>query len=164
MSKTMINTNKKPFCPEGWEVKSHIKNGKVELKDIELWSAPKQENSIVGTELQKLVPNPLNANVLDYLLENPTLIPEVWKGRWVFFWGTIYRSSDGFLFVRCLYWSGSRWDWGGRWLDNRFRGDNPAAVLASPKSSETKPSLENLNLEQAIKVCKDNGLRVYREL
>lgn len=176
----MINTNKKPFCPEGWKVESHIKNGKVELKDIELWSTHKQENGIVGTELQKLVPNPLNANVLDYLLENPILIPEEWKGKWVFFWGTIYRSSSGCLYVRCLYWGGSRWFWDCIWLDHSFDGDNPAAVLASPKSSETKPSLDTLkkgislteadvipnetSLEQAIKVCKDNGLRVYREL
>lgn len=160
----MINTNKKPFCLEGWEVKSHIKNGTIDLKNTELWLAPNQEDGIIGTELQKLVPNPLNANVLDYLLENPTLIPEKWKDKCIYFWGTIYRNSDGDLYVRCLYWSGYRWDWSYCWLDGNFYGVDPAAVLASPKSLDTKPSLENLNLEQAIKVCKDNGLRVYREL
>ncbi len=73
----------------------------------------------------------LNANVLEYLLKNPRAIPEEWKGKYVFFWGTIYRRSDGRLYVRCLVWDGSQWYWSYYWLDIDFNGLNPAAVAAS---------------------------------
>ena len=87
---------------------------------------------MVGNNLrQELDDQPtLNANVLDYLLAHPELIPEEWKGKAVFFWGTIYRRSDGGLYVRCLYWGGSKWRWHGRWLDNGFNSGNPAALAS----------------------------------
>lgn len=72
----------------------------------------------------------LNANVLEYLLAHPDLIPEEWKGKAVFFWGTIYRDSDGGLYVRYLYWSGVRWSWVCNWLARDWIGHDPAAVLA----------------------------------
>src|SRR3989344_5319984 len=81
---------------------------------------------------QKLQGEPvLNANILDYLLANPQLIPEEWKGKAVFFWGTIYRyrHSYGHLFVRYLYWDGEQWLWDYRWLDFDFLGGHPAALL-----------------------------------
>ena len=78
----------------------------------------------------------LNANLLDYLYEHPELIPESWKKdasgntRYMFFWGTVCRSSGGHLYVRCLYWYDGRWDWSIYWLGNVFVGSNPAVVLA----------------------------------
>lgn len=72
-----------------------------------------------------------NANLLDYLLKNPTLIPEDWKGKLLFFWGTIYRCPDGNLCVRYLCWDGRRWGWDYHWLDNDWRSHCPAAVRAS---------------------------------
>jgi hypothetical protein len=72
----------------------------------------------------------LNANVLDYLLAHPELIPEEWKGKYIFFWGTIYRDSGGDLSVRYLYWSGSEWNWDYNWLDDDFNSDNPAALAS----------------------------------
>jgi hypothetical protein len=85
----------------------------------------------------------LSANVLDYLLAHPESIPEDWKGKWVYFWGTIYRNADGSLYVRFLFWHGGRWVWDYSWLAGDFRGSRPAAVSASisPKSSDTKPSV-----------------------
>jgi hypothetical protein len=79
----------------------------------------------------------MNANVLDYLLANPDLIPEEWKKdekgntRYIFFWGTVYRRSNGNLCVRCLYWDDSGWYWSLRWLVIDFFGFYPAAVPAS---------------------------------
>ncbi|MDP6571570.1 MAG: hypothetical protein QF747_01905, partial [Patescibacteria group bacterium] len=86
-----------------------------------------------GNELRKeLESQPaLPANLLDYLLEHPHLIPEEWKGKYVFFWGTIYRGSGGLLCVRCLGWYGVGWFWSCGWLDFGWDGSNPAAVLAS---------------------------------
>jgi hypothetical protein len=79
----------------------------------------------------------MNANVLDFLLANPDLIPEEWKKdehgntRYIFFWGTVYRDRGGDLYVRYLCWGGDRWGWGSRWLGSGWDGDSPAAVLAS---------------------------------
>ena len=78
----------------------------------------------------------LNVNVLDYLFKNPHLIPESWKKdekgntRYIFFWGTIYRNSGGSLYVRYLYWYGSRWRWGYHWLVRDWDSDYPALVRA----------------------------------
>lgn len=87
------------------------------------------------TELDgKLV---LNATVLDFLEDHPEFIPDDWKRdeqgntRFVYFWGTIYRDTDSDLCVRCLYWSGGRWQLNFNWLGNGWRGRNPAACLAS---------------------------------
>jgi len=44
----------------------------------------------------------LNANVLDYLLKNPSLIPKEWKDIGVVFWGTLYRSDENRLEARML--------------------------------------------------------------
>ncbi len=80
----------------------------------------------------------LNANLLDVLLANPHLIPEDWKKdengntRYVFFWATVYRDSDGVLCVRYLCFRGGRWYSVYFWLDNDWDGINPAALLASP--------------------------------
>jgi len=73
----------------------------------------------------------VNANVLDYLLANPHLIPEEWKGKAVFFWGTIYRDRGDYLCVHCLLWGGVGWRWRSRWLGRDWHGDDPAAVPAS---------------------------------
>ena len=73
----------------------------------------------------------LPANVLDFCLANPHLIPKVWKGKAVFFWGTIYRDSRGFLFVRYLYFRGGGWCSGYCRLDDDWSGVNPAALRAS---------------------------------
>lgn len=51
----------------------------------------------------------MNACFLDFLLENPELIPETWRKKnergeavFVIFWGTTYVVSGGFLMVRGL--------------------------------------------------------------
>lgn len=69
----------------------------------------------------------LNANVLDYFLENMKVVPKEWRGEKIFFWGTIYRASSGNLFVAFLYWIGVGWDYDYMWLDASIAG--PAAVL-----------------------------------
>ncbi|MDO8633009.1 MAG: hypothetical protein Q7K38_00455, partial [Candidatus Wildermuthbacteria bacterium] len=73
----------------------------------------------------------MNANVLDYLLKNPHLIPDEWKGKYLFFWGTVYRGSVGCLYVRYLCWRGVRWGWDCRWLGSGWDGRYPAALRAS---------------------------------
>ena len=131
-----IDCDATPFIPNGWSVKEHKKGGmfKFNPKKISLHLSKKQKKgSIEGNDLRKELANQppvLNANVLDYLLDYPELIPEEWKGKYIFFWGTIYRSSDGGLRVRCLGWDGSRWYWSYRWLGRGFASGSPAALAS----------------------------------
>jgi len=130
----IINLDADPFIPPGWTVVEHKKGGLWKWNSrITLHLSRKQKKGLItGHDLRKeLADLPvLNANVLDYLWEHPELIPENWKGKAVFFWGTIYRDSDGYLFVRYLYWNGSRWRRYYSWLDGGFSAFSPAALAS----------------------------------
>ena len=131
--KHLIDCDADPFLPEGWKVESHKKGGNFEWDPtkVRLHFSENQKNGkcIQGHKLrEELVNEPvLNANVLDYLLAHPELIPEEWKGKYVYFWGTIYRSSVGGLCVRALCWDDGRWYWGCRWLGYDWGDIYPAA-------------------------------------
>ncbi|MEK7576633.1 MAG: hypothetical protein AAB482_02965 [Patescibacteria group bacterium] len=133
----IIDCDANPFTPNSWKVEEHRKGGELTWNPtkVNLHLSPNQigDKVIRGDKLRKeLASEPvLNANVLDYLLAHPNLIPEEWKGKAVFFWGTIYRVSDGNLYVRYVYFLGGRWRWDYRWLDRGWRVGNPAARLAS---------------------------------
>ena len=114
-----------------------------------------QDGCINGNVLkERLKDKGLSAKVLDYLLEHPELIPEEWKEKCVFFWGTIYRYTDDRLYVRYLCWFGSQWGWSCRWLYNAFGDCDPAVVCDSKKqeliakAEELKHKADEL-LEQA---------------
>jgi len=133
----IIDCDAQPFTPDGGSVEEHQKGGTFtwDASQVELYLASGQKNgrvlegNLLRKEMAKKVP--FNACALDYLLANPHLIPEEWKGKYVFFWGTVYRYRDGSLYVRCLCWHVGRWSWGDHWLVYDFRGDNPAALRAS---------------------------------
>lgn len=136
----VIDCDADPFLPRGWEgVEYHKKGGQLtlDMSNVRLHLSPNQMDGkcIEGNKLRRELASEqvLNANVLDYLLkpENQHLIPEKWKGKYVFFWGTIYRSSSGGLYVRYLCWNDGSWSRGYYWLDYNFHGSNSAAVLAS---------------------------------
>jgi len=130
----IIDCDADPFVPEGWSIEEHVKSGQLEwdLAKIELYLHESQENfgPLGGHDLRLFLSSKsmMNANVLDYLLANQGLIPEEWKGKAIFFWGTIYRDLDGRLCVRCLYWNGKRWDWGFNYLASAFDDRDPAAL------------------------------------
>lgn len=137
----VIDCDAQPFVPDGWSVEEHQKGGafkwdKETQKDA-LYLSKGQAGSkyIEGNKLRKELTEKstpvLNANVLDYLLANPHLIPEEWKGKYVFFWGTVYRRRAGGLCVRYLFWRGGWWSWSFDWLGLDFNGNLPAAVRAS---------------------------------
>ena len=133
--KHIIDLNADPFVPDNWKVEEHIKGGLLEWHPSKVafyLSAQQKGGSIKGNKLRKeLKGKPVfNACLLDYLLAHPQLIPESWKGKYICFWGTVYRDSDGNLFVRCLYWFGGHWCWSYYWLDDDFDDYRPA-LLAS---------------------------------
>ena len=133
----VIDCDAQPYVPDGLSVEEHRKGGSFKWGaaqvELHLASGQKGDKYIEGNKLRKeLASEPvLPANVLDYLLAHPHLIPEEWKGKYVFFWGTIYRRSHGGLCVRCLYWDDDRWYWSGRWLGIDWDGRSPAALRAS---------------------------------
>jgi hypothetical protein len=148
-----IDTDQTPKLPfDGAIIEAHVEGGTVtiEKRDDELWiddkkvilhlvSGQQGGNWIRGHELrEELSGKPvLNACVLDFLLENTSFIPDSWKKDangntvYVFFWGTIYRHSDGSLCVRDLYWHDGAWQQDYNWLDDDWHGGDPAALLAS---------------------------------
>jgi len=132
-----IDCDADPFVPDGWSVEEHQKGGSFQwdASKFELWLANGQKHGKVlqGNKLRKEMEKkvPFNACVLDYLRGNPHLIPEEWKGKYVFFRCTVYRDRDGDLCVRYLYWDGGRWDWGISWLAHNWSDINPAALRAS---------------------------------
>lgn len=122
-----------PFVPEGWTVVENRQCGKVRPDDADLYVSEEQKNGPVsGNELQKKLADlpVLNAVMLDWYLAHPERIPETWKGKLVFFWGTIYRDANGYLFVRVLDWNGDQWNWDGYCLGYDFSSSDPAAVAS----------------------------------
>lgn len=134
----LINTSADPFLPSGWQgVEEHRREmGQMEWDPtkVSLYLSFRQQGGRVigGHDLrQELRGQPvLNACVLDFLLAHPELIPEEWKGRYIYFWGTIYRYSDVSLCVRFLCWDGLRWGWRYYWLGSDWDDDYPAAVAS----------------------------------
>lgn len=137
IAKCLINCDADPFLPDGWRVVAHQKGGQLELDPsrirLYLSKGQKGDKCIGGHDLRKELENQpvLNANVLDYLLSHQDFIPESWKSKVTYFWGTIYSNGVGYLCVRCLDWRGGRWYWGGRWLDGDWDDGDPSALLVA---------------------------------
>ena len=139
----LIDLDLAPFVPDGWQVEEHKKGGKLKWDpsriQLHLSENQKGDNYVEGNKLRRelYTPPTLNANVLDYLLKHKELIPEEWKRdekgntRYIFFWGTIYRNSNGNLYVRYLCWYDGEWGWVYNWLAGDWDRDYPAVVSAS---------------------------------
>lgn len=140
----IIDCDKAPLILyDGWKVEEHIKGGQFAWnpEKVKLFLSVNQKydtsTSMKGEELRKeLKDQPVvNANVLDYLLDHPNLIPEEWKveekgkTRYVFFWGTIYRDPEDDLFVRYLSFDGSHWKQEHYWLYDGFNDNYSACVF-----------------------------------
>lgn len=132
----LIDCSVDPHEPKGLSVHEHKRFGmlKWDPAQVTLYLSQGQRHGkrIKGTELQRELQGKLvmNANVLDSLLAHPEFIPESWKGKAVFFWGTIYRGLGDDLCVRCLCWSGSGWYSHHGWLGRGWGDLGPAALLA----------------------------------
>lgn len=128
-----------PMTPQGFEIRPEDqingrRNGKwiFSRKELSLHLAKKQKygRTLVGNDLKdELDREPvMGAQLLDFYLRKPHLIPEEWKRKSVFFWGTIYRGTNGCLYVRYLYWDGAAWDSDYLWLARNFGCRRPALV------------------------------------
>ncbi len=136
--KFLIDCDSNPFLPDGWKMEEHKKGGQIQWdpEKVRLYLSSGQCGRVIeGNELRKeLEEKPvLNANVLDFLLkkENQHLIPNEWKGKLIFFWGTLFRNSRGNLCVCCLSWFDGEWCWRYDLIDRIWGSNSPAVWLAS---------------------------------
>jgi hypothetical protein len=135
----VIDCDANPLIPDGCSVEEHQKSGVLKWNpaNVTLYFSKEQKegNWIKGHKLHKELMSRsvrvMNANVLDYLLTHPYLIPEDWKDKQVFFWGTIYHNQSDELFIYGLYNSHGRWEKLHFWLKGLWFEDNAAAVSAS---------------------------------
>jgi hypothetical protein len=144
MTEYLVNLDADPFVPKGWKVAvdndgklRHIRSGKFKFdhKKIGLHLSQKHVGSIgvvPGYEfLKELGDQPVcNANLLDFCLERPHLIPENLRGKVVFFLGTVYCDSYGNEICRCLGGGSHCWYWSFGWLKHGWEGKHPVAVLS----------------------------------
>ena len=118
-----------------------LRLSEVDRTKIKLQTTLKNgEKMVTGEEnLKRLIASGailLDAKIFQILWENKDLIPESWKqlinGKtiWIFFHGTVLRSSRGHRYVLYLYWGVGGWDWGYFWLDFKWYANYPSAVLA----------------------------------
>ncbi|MDO8556974.1 MAG: hypothetical protein Q7R98_00735 [Candidatus Jorgensenbacteria bacterium] len=114
----IVDCDAPPFVPTGCKVKKHKKNGlfmlepaKIETQ-VKLWTP--DTVGIDGYKLYKELKNEpvLNVNILDHFLKYKHLIPESWKPKNIFFWGTIYDYQSGHPCVRYLFWNTISAEWG----------------------------------------------------
>lgn len=153
---------KKPKLPfKGATIEYDNKNYSLDFK---LQLEPEQEKLYITGKIlaERLKEKGLSASVLDYLLENTYKIPDDWKDKIIYFWGTIFRYARGILYVRCLVWCGGEWQSYYRWLDCDLNFDDHAVVSASPLNSDTQISSETMSFDQALKIVKSAGCKVTR--
>ncbi|MFH0874229.1 MAG: hypothetical protein V1846_05330 [Candidatus Komeilibacteria bacterium] len=141
VAKIVIDLAKDPFCPNSGTVEpgDHQRGDANFEWDPDMVALYLDEVQMGGRFIngyklrEKLIgKHVFNANALDYLLANSYLIPREWKGRRIFFWGTIYRNSRGVQHVRYLYWgSDGQWDSGYQSLDIDVDPFSPALVLVA---------------------------------
>ncbi len=139
-----IDCDRRPYCPNSYQLKLHQPGGQMEFdpSKIELYQTQSQKvgQEITPIELLRRVEcaRLMNACVLDHLLQHPTLIPESWKRddagrtRYILFMNTEYRDviSDERR-VRCLYWDDGQWHWEGRWVVAEVDDRHWVAMYAS---------------------------------
>lgn len=131
-----IDSDANPEIPMGWGVTiaEHRTIGQLELgvRKLHQYQHDKQKTGEIFRlhDLRKELENKIvpNANALDYFFKNQQLIPEHWKGKTIYFFGTIYRDLLGNLYVRYLVWKDECWCLGTDSLNNTYH-DNIFALI-----------------------------------
>ena len=131
---TIVDLDLDPPSFVDWTIESHTRGGKIDVAKtkIGLCLSEAQKIGMWGKTLRKeLQDKPvLNINLLTFYLAHPSLIPEDWKEKQIFFWGTIRRDPLGGLWVGYMYWSGEHWWWDHRLiLLNRWSSNHYAAII-----------------------------------
>jgi len=126
----IIDCSVQPMIPDGWrinpkdQIASRVSGELIWTPEqIRLHLDPAQEGDGVlkGDALQKKLDGQrvMPANVLDYLLANPALIPPDWKEQTVSFWGTVYSGGECKLVRSLTHFNGYFWTFG--FVDRSWR-------------------------------------------
>lgn len=117
---------------------------------------PEQKTGYIkGKELRKRLEGKpvVNAAFMDYLQAHPDMVPESWKKdeqgrtRFIYAWGTIFRRSVGYLYVRYWCWGDGALRSDYDWLGSNWDVQNPALVPANSETLSSSPSdLESFEL------------------
>jgi len=115
-----------------------IEWSKEKYKDSLFFSPKQLAGKKVGAEellalLKKQEIPVLNINVLNFLLVNKDQIPEEWRGKKIFFWGTIISELGGRESVCYLEEDGSNWISDHHWLDHELLSRMPAVMFSDSK-------------------------------
>lgn len=131
-----IDLRAPPSVPKGRRIVEHAVGEIIEWDPsrIVLKRLDEQTRGVVaGTGVLKGLSsqNTMSANVLDFLCGNTKLIPEGWRDKTVFFWGTIYANDVGRRCVRAICYApgGKHLLMFDRWLDQIWGPDDYAAIL-----------------------------------
>lgn len=119
-----IDLGADPFIPEGFSVEEHQGCGLWKWDPQSLVRLAKEQSSrgFKGTNWKEESSKDgnLNANVLDYLLKHPEIIPEELGNLSVTFWKTIYRDRGGNTCVCSLGRDSSGWGRRYGWPDSKY--------------------------------------------
>jgi hypothetical protein len=139
-----IDCDAKPFEPNGFwvvapeeqmpnRVRGQFVFDPTKVRLYLLPSPPDVATDVIMRETEFMKEFVLPANVLDFYLANPHVIPEKWKDTEVYFFGTIYGASNSDKrCVRYLYFArDNEWTSHHRWFDHNLYGKSSAAVRAS---------------------------------
>ena len=135
------------FIGNGWSIEEQDERA-IALTEIDLTEVmfdstlEKGEKSIKGEDKLKRLKEKTNrirldAGIFKTLWENQILIPLKWKEQtngnttFIFFDGTVLRSSSGHRYVLYLYWDDGEWFWNYDWLEIDWHSNGPSAVLTS---------------------------------
>lgn len=132
-----INCDDIPRIPKGWELIRHDQCGKIkwETENVSFYVVPDlQENGkkIRGYGVRRMIEEMpvLNINAMRYLLRRQCLIPKKWRGKAIFFWGTIFRDHNHNLIVYYMFWEDKykQWQESFAWFGAELDEDNPAIL------------------------------------
>ena len=106
-----IDLDAEPWAPDTFLVTEHQKGGVFEWDPAQILLRPLEEETDNMSGMASSRELFCNANLLDFLLGQPHLTPEEWKGKAIFFRGTTFNDPLRQSLVRYLYWKGCSWDW-----------------------------------------------------
>jgi hypothetical protein len=126
MSNQSIDFLSRPFCPRGYSTRINTSWGirriyiiiDVEeiLKNLVLVKISDTDKLVCGVEIinnEKITRSRnCGSQLLDFLLENPTMIPKDWDNKNILFLATSFASvnfSTAYTYISCLYQEEGRW-------------------------------------------------------
>jgi hypothetical protein len=129
-----VNLSGDAYLPHaGWSIVTNKQMGQVELVFQE--NRLSMDGRLVTLSKRDHVRNShpdhehFNGAMLRFLLNHPEFHPPAWKGKYVSFWGTHYRSPNGREAIFCIHKEKSFYEWD--WINPKTQdvSQSPAAVI-----------------------------------